>query len=363
MTVKSFSSDAGIQRPGFQLLSLIPPDPSVPYTNQKTHADRPCFLPDQAGVYYRVYLPLAILTLLFLFVTNVRAAWQRWTSSGNLSYADIKSRISPGLPSGEFTPMARRHSERPVPLSLPSRKSSQHLGGTTSMTPTSSSIASRPQRLGPPLDLSSRSAPVSPMGSPRLTYADEKDDDMESVIETPNLSRRSSYIYMNGSHGDESSAQGLTSEPSSYFLPLPNSSGTTGLGLAAPAPGMTSRRNSMNLSSGGSNTSLSHLSYQSMQPAGRRPMPRALSAADWASAAKAKEKSVLGVMMDSLPVPGTARRGKAGAVFGWETVKGFLNWAWKSRNGVVGRSWKEALAVSWPPAVVWVIVNALFFLG
>ena len=72
VTLKSFSSDAGIRRPGFQLLSLIPPDASAPYTSQKTHADRPCFLPDQAGVYYRVYLPLAILTFLFLFVTNVR---------------------------------------------------------------------------------------------------------------------------------------------------------------------------------------------------------------------------------------------------------------------------------------------------
>jgi hypothetical protein len=42
-------------------------------------------------------------------------------------------------------------------------------------------------------------------------------------------------------------------------------------------------------------------------------------------------------------------------------IKGFIGWLWRSRNGVVGKSWRECLAVAWPAAVVWVLVNALFF--
>jgi hypothetical protein len=80
VTLKSFSSSTGIRQPGFQLLSLIPPHEAA---SSKTHADRPCFLPDQAGVYYKVYLPVAILTFVYLFSTNIRAALRRWNSAGH----------------------------------------------------------------------------------------------------------------------------------------------------------------------------------------------------------------------------------------------------------------------------------------
>ena len=386
ITLKSFSSTTGIRRPGLQLLSLVPPDSAAPYTTQKTIADRPCFLPDQAGVYTWVYLPVAILTVLFLFVTNVRSAWRKWASSGNSIYGDLKSRVSPGMPSGDFPTSAgpRRASDRPAPLTLPSRKSSQHLNGLTMLTPSTSSFAARPHRLSSMVDVrSAYSAPVSPTASPRMNSYDEKDDDVESVLETPNISRRSSYIYMNGNHnvhnghGDASSyhtSGPLTSEPPSYFLPVPPGAEPTsnglGFGYATPSTGSSMgmrRASSTNLNPPASGSvSPAHGSSFTHLPNGvsrRVTMPRALtSASDWAAAAKAKEKSVFGVMVDSLPVPGSSRRGRAGATATFDAVRGFLRWTWKSRNGVVARSWKETLKVAWPAAIVWVVVNALFFL-
>lgn len=388
VTLKSFSSSTGISRPGFQLLSLVPPDPSGPYNMQRTIADRPCFLPDQAGVYWQVYLPMAVLTVLFLFGTNFRTAWNRWKASGHSLYGDLKGRISPAFPSTENIPSmstVRRTSDRPVPLSLPSRKSSQHLSGLTAMTPSTSSFQPRPHRVD---SVFSRSAPVSPSASPRLGHTDLRDDDDESVIETPNLSRRSSYIYMNGnsrfsqSHLDPyQTPHAVVSEPSSYFLPLPSAEGRTS-GSTYPSPANSHRNSSSQTTNPvirrSSSSNLGHqyahspsvspapsystLPHNGMSASGRRvTMPRVLTTTDWSAAASKKEKSVLGAMMDTLPVPGNAKRGKKGlGVF--EKIRGVVRWAWKTRNGVVGRSWREVVAVAWPPAVVWLIVNALFFL-
>ena len=58
-----------VQRPGFQLLSLVAPSPS---TNQPAqHLHTPCLLPDQIGVYLSVYVPLVVLSLLGILVANV----------------------------------------------------------------------------------------------------------------------------------------------------------------------------------------------------------------------------------------------------------------------------------------------------
>lgn len=69
VTVKSFSMAMGIKRPGFQLLSLVPP-PIVPdYAAEfgnKTFADSPCLLPDQLGIYTTRYVPFLVITLLIL---------------------------------------------------------------------------------------------------------------------------------------------------------------------------------------------------------------------------------------------------------------------------------------------------------
>ena len=60
VTVKTFSMAMGIKTPGFQLLSLVPPNASTP--NAPTHADMACNLPNQLGIYLNVcQLPLLSL--------------------------------------------------------------------------------------------------------------------------------------------------------------------------------------------------------------------------------------------------------------------------------------------------------------
>lgn len=400
ITLKSFSSSTGIRRPGFQLLSLIPPHEA---TTSKTHADRPCFLPDQSGVYYTVYLPVAILTFVYLFSTNIRAAWRRWNAAGHSIYGDLKSRMSPHIASSEFmpnaAPMSRRVSERPVPLTLPSRKSSQHLNGLGSGLSTSgfatprsgsgrsSAFANRntsSDYLSTNFNAASiRSAPVSPTSSPRpsLSHWTSREEEETDTINdvSPSMSRRSSYIYMNGNgngygngighNNSETPTQrsvtapivnggnGYQSEPTSYFLPIP---GTSNPGLGLNSPGIPIRRSSSNLSGLSApfqmTPSPSNPPYP--HPHRRVTAPRMLSTADWQAAAKAKDKSVIGLLADSLPIPNGSGNGRGG---GLGMIKGFIGWLWRSRNGVVGKSWRECLAVAWPAAVVWVLVNALFF--
>lgn len=438
ITLKSFSSSTGIRRPGFQLLSLIPPS-ETPTTSSITHADRPCFLPDQIGVYTRVYLPVAILTILFLVGTNIRSAWRRWNAAGHSIYGDLKARMSPHIASSETMPQApnlsRRKTDRPVPLTLPSRRSSQHLNAGNGAT-TPRSAARTPGFIGmtPSNDhLSSssfwannnsiQSAPVSPTGTPRMSswseipshhsqsrsYARDRDDpeaeaeaDSSSVYDaSPSISRRSSYIYMNGASGGgvggghNHSQRSVTApsgpihqEPNSYFLPIPGTTPATttsttattinhGLGIATPYSQspitQPVRRSSSNISMYNSYSNAhtpSNGNGTPYQQPRRVTAPRLLSTADWSSAAKAKDKSVLGLLADSLPLPlsnhnhipaglGGLGGGKQRGWFGM--MKSFLGWMWRSRNGVVGKSWKESLAVAWPAAVVWVLVNALFF--
>ena len=346
-----------------------------------THADRPCFLPDQVGVYNRVYLPLAIVTILYLFITNIRSAWQRWNAAGHSVYGDLKNRASPAHPVTEVlsTPTTiRRISDRPVPLTLPSRKSSQYLAGGGSLTSNSTSY-SRPNRLGSGLNTIEarvpRSAPVSPERSPPLTYNENlcnksnisRADDEESISETPDISRHSSFIYMRGGP-DLTSPIPMGQEPPSYFLPMPNNAGT-GLGLSMPSGngligGQGMRRTTSSTSFSGISPSQAGSSIVPT-PSRRVTMPRMVSTYDWSAAAKAKEKSMFGFMVDSLAIPGlSVSRGRDQKWRPLQTAKGFVRWLWKARNGmIVVKSWREMVAVAWPPSVVWVVVNALFFLG
>ncbi|KAJ8489043.1 hypothetical protein ONZ51_g3152 [Trametes cubensis] len=77
ITVKSFSMAMGIRRPGYQLLSLIPPSPS---STAQTFAHTPCLLPDQLGIYLSVYVPLLVLTLALLLLSNVWRTCTRHSS-------------------------------------------------------------------------------------------------------------------------------------------------------------------------------------------------------------------------------------------------------------------------------------------
>ncbi|WVQ93288.1 hypothetical protein IAU59_000355 [Kwoniella sp. CBS 9459] len=439
VTIKSFSSSTGIRRPGFQLLSLVPPQANT-YSAALTHADRPCLLPDQLGVYYRVYIPLAVLTVLYLFGTNIRAAWQRWSTSRNSYFGgDPKSRASPAMLSGETMPsnpslsVRRGVSERPVPLTLPSRKSSQQLAGTGATTATPGlgprRYASNPSNDQLASRVPSSSAPVSPFASPRMSFSDDRqpysvnrhspglgrmDEDVESQSQphfldhsngvsnspTPSVSRRSSYIFMNDSHhrGNGSGAHATIAETpdehdssantgsSSYFLPLPGSApgggGGAGLGFTTPQGShfpfnstQPLRRVSSSMLSlasqgppppHGHGHPLSGTGSQLISPAPIRrvTMPRMLSTSDWSTAASKKEKSMYDYMTSSTTSYSSSSALSASRNGVWsiiETARRFSVWLWRARNGVVAKSWKETLAVAWPAAVVWVIVNALFF--
>ncbi|KAG8747119.1 hypothetical protein FRC10_002168 [Ceratobasidium sp. 414] len=68
VSVKSFSMAMGIRRPGFQLLSLVSPDPSSPYA--RTMADTPCHLPDQMHIYTHVYAICGFLSVALLLYVN-----------------------------------------------------------------------------------------------------------------------------------------------------------------------------------------------------------------------------------------------------------------------------------------------------
>ena len=68
VTVKTFSEARNIRRPGFQLLTVFQPSPAL----TATHLDMPCFLPNAQGIYYTVYLPLALLTVFLLLICNIR---------------------------------------------------------------------------------------------------------------------------------------------------------------------------------------------------------------------------------------------------------------------------------------------------
>jgi hypothetical protein len=75
-----------------------------------------------------------------------------------------------------------------------------------------------------------------------------------------------------------------------------------------------------------------------------------LSATDWASAARAKDVSVLSLVAD---------KGKT-AVYS-SRVRGFVRWLWRARNSFLVKTWRETIAVAIPAAIVWMLMNALFF--
>jgi ethanolamine phosphate phosphodiesterase len=55
----------GVHRPGFQLLSLSG-NASPP-----THADTLCLLPDQISIFVSLYAPVAGLSIILLFISNI----------------------------------------------------------------------------------------------------------------------------------------------------------------------------------------------------------------------------------------------------------------------------------------------------
>lgn len=71
ISVKSFSMGMGIQRPGYQLLSLSNPSRFDKLPEKESTFDTPCVLPNQIKTYTHIYLPLFLVTLITIFGTPI----------------------------------------------------------------------------------------------------------------------------------------------------------------------------------------------------------------------------------------------------------------------------------------------------
>ncbi|KAI6046003.1 Metallo-dependent phosphatase-like protein [Pisolithus marmoratus] len=129
VTVKSFSIAMGVRRPGFQLLSLVSMVPLEESLNQVPvlpPLDTPCFLPDQIGIYLRVYFSLAVLSFVILFVCNVSWSMRRVWSVRRNRYETRMDRYT--FPRGTVDHYrsrsvdARYEMDHPLPLPIPVSK-------------------------------------------------------------------------------------------------------------------------------------------------------------------------------------------------------------------------------------------------
>jgi hypothetical protein len=105
VTLKSFSPSVHIRKPGFQLLSVTSPFSPASHL-PSTFADAPCFLPDQSRIYSSLYTPFALLTLLILFILNLRRARSRSSSwrPTPIRAGSYSSLVSARSVSGHSTP-------------------------------------------------------------------------------------------------------------------------------------------------------------------------------------------------------------------------------------------------------------------
>lgn len=357
VTLKAFSMAMGIQRPGFQLLSLVPPSP-VPEVHtsmvpQKTFADVPCLLPDQFEIYWRHYIPFAILSVLVLFWYNLRATVNKnggWTA---VSTNNVKQFLSPApTPQSQFGNHAKNRypsrKEKSLPLTLPSRKSAQNLSNLhmSSATPDHLALTARLSVRTPsltPVRKFSKSVPVSPSDTPKIgpsPVAEEYDAERNcegGLYANSNSSR--SHIFSDLSikgHDVESGARTpVSAEPSTYFLDLPDHD----------HPGFSS-------SSGpnsGANTPGLYMSPR--RSASTRRMTRP---SDWVSAAKAKDMTVVELMLQESPGVGRFRRW-----LGMDKIANFSRWM-SGRRGVLASTMRDIWQVLWPTVLVWIAINAMF---
>lgn len=112
--MKTISMAMNVRRPGFQLLSLNPAEfretPEKP-----TFADAPCLLPDQLHVYLGVYLPLVLLSMLLIFVSNLgyrtrhRHVKTRSDARGNLESTSGRESDPEDVTPTPYTSLSNRH--------------------------------------------------------------------------------------------------------------------------------------------------------------------------------------------------------------------------------------------------------------
>lgn len=75
ISVKTISMVMNVRRPGFQLLSLSPPE--LRKNNHPTFDHTPCLLPDQLKIYLNIYLPLLAISILIVFAVNLKTGASR----------------------------------------------------------------------------------------------------------------------------------------------------------------------------------------------------------------------------------------------------------------------------------------------
>lgn len=94
VTVKSLSMAMNVRKPAFQLLSLFP----AQYWDDlhPTHADIPCLLPDQLGIYLNVYIPCLLLSLVIVICAAVSRT--RKSSRGDRENISMSSQSVKHLP-------------------------------------------------------------------------------------------------------------------------------------------------------------------------------------------------------------------------------------------------------------------------
>jgi hypothetical protein len=94
ISVKSFSMAMGIRRPGFHVLSLIPQQTIGPLADSPFFFEKPCHLPDQLGIYLKLYVPFVVLSLIVLALYHL---YQRTRGYNGLSQDSSESLPQPGV--------------------------------------------------------------------------------------------------------------------------------------------------------------------------------------------------------------------------------------------------------------------------
>ncbi|KAF9222701.1 hypothetical protein BS17DRAFT_177773 [Gyrodon lividus] len=157
VTVKSFSPSRHIRRPGFQLLSLIPPSSAAPIG--PTFADASCHLPDTLRVFRSIYAPSLVLTSIALLYLNITPSRHRRRFSTFSSVSVTSPSPPPGPESAIWSTWSPRESRvqtsptGPLPPSarIPSAKAILPYRASPISTPQGSPLLS-PITLFPPED-------------------------------------------------------------------------------------------------------------------------------------------------------------------------------------------------------------------
>ncbi len=318
----------------------------------------PCFLPSPSEIYFRHYVPAFVLVVGMLFWLNFKSV--AGGRGGGAWSALPPAHRSPDPGSASPSPNINGYAwangssssrkEKPLPLVLPSRKSSQNLG--LMMSPSAPMDPSRSVSRSPshgsmtPIRRVTKSAPVSPLQSPRVEPAvlHAGDADAESgllgghdaIYMTRSGMHRTRTVSNEPSWSRDPSGE-FSDEPGSYFL-LPGpvtgrgeSQQHLGVGTPSPSPMSGQRRPS-----------------SSVRKLSSRP-------SDWVSAARAKDMTVIDLVFSEAPGMSGAK-----AWFGWNNLRRIGRWL-GGRHGVLARTLRDTLKIAWMPIVVWGLLNVLYF--